>query len=115
MTKEKVQKDKAMIYKTLHRKLKSEQQEPRNKSGSQTRCSAKVSSPYPTIGIGRVTFVKHPVACIHYGSGVIMTTIKGTYPWSLMRYSVPFNQFMVALQNVFYKQTQVINKHAILH
>ena len=74
--------------KTIHRKLKSEQQEPRKKIVSQTRRSAKVSSPYSTIGIGRVTFVKHPVAYINSGSGVIVTTIKGTYPWSLMRYSV---------------------------
>jgi hypothetical protein len=49
-----------MIHKTLHRKLKIEQQEP-NKTGDKLECSGRVSCFCSTSSVSHVTIVKNPV------------------------------------------------------
>ena len=81
--KEKVQKDKPRSPKHTH-KTKARITETPLKTGSELRCSGRVSSIFPTSDTRRVNLVTNPVISREWGRDREVLTTSGTYPWSFV-------------------------------
>ena len=65
-----------MIYKTLHCKLKIEQDEPHKKTGGELMCYGRAYSAFCTRGIGHVTLVRDPITHQEGGKDQIVRSSK---------------------------------------
>jgi len=88
VAKRKMTKGKTMIYKTLHRKLKTEQQQPHTKL-----CDFRVKSSCSTCGARRGSLATNHVISDQWEKVVIVIVIttNGRYPRSLADTDVPVN------------------------
>ena len=84
MAKGKRAKGQTKIYRTLHRKLKIEQNKSPIKTGGEFRCCAKVSSSCSTSDTRRITQTTKPVISYELGKDLEVFTTSGTYPWSFV-------------------------------
>jgi hypothetical protein len=83
MTKQKVQKDKQRSTKHTY-KTKDWVTWTPLKTGSEIRCSGRVSSSCSTSGTDRVNLVTNPVISREWGQDREVFTTSGTYPWSFV-------------------------------